>query len=352
MPRLVYGRKPAEYSNDKSRVICKNVGPREVPECVLREFENVMVSRLGIISTSNNNIIEESVEELIPKKRNTPIKRIGRYRALTSQVYIDIRGKHIQHLEGRYLLLRKSNANNYGHFLTEFLPKVYLLKKAGKLDDCRIMTSRSLSESMRTTTRDAFAALGVAPDTIFEADDDAIYRVKNLLHLSATAKQRPGWTSPIVAECCEFISDTLRKQDAETKSYQRLYISRKPSSGNRRPRNESRLIDFLESYGFKTIYTEEMTFQEEVKTFASAKLIVGIYGAGLANFLFSPRGGSVLCLVPESFPGGEFWDIASIKGHRYYSIFGKMTNPGDNDRHAEFEVDIEEFKQVVEMMMN
>ena len=46
--------------------------------------------------------------------------------------------------------------------------------------------------------------------------------------------------------------------------------------------------------GFETVYTEELSFAEQVRLFSETRCLVSIHGAGLTNLMFMPPGGHML----------------------------------------------------------
>ena len=61
--------------------------------------------------------------------------------------------------------------------------------------------------------------------------------------------------------------------------------------------NEDECASVLTRHGFRFVHPETLSFDEETKLFASAEIVVGLHGAGLANLLFCPspecRGGAL-----------------------------------------------------------
>ena len=72
--------------------------------------------------------------------------------------------------------------------------------------------------------------------------------------------------------------------------------------------------------GFAIVRPEELTFDEQVATFARARVIAGPHGAGLSNVAFAPAG----CLVFEICVDGwqAPWTLRLIRlfGHDYLPL--------------------------------
>lgn len=77
-----------------------------------------------------------------------------------------------------------------------------------------------------------------------------------------------------------------------------IYVSRQ-KSGTRKFVNGNEVENLLEKYGFTTFFLEDMTFEQQIKLFADAKVVVSMHGGGLANLIFATQGAKVLEIFPE-----------------------------------------------------
>jgi hypothetical protein len=82
-----------------------------------------------------------------------------------------------------------------------------------------------------------------------------------------------------------------------------------------------------------------MRFEEQVRTFAEAHVVVAICGAGLANVVFMPPGGTVVMLSPSSLPGAFFWDIAHHLDVEFVALWGRNDGPSGHGQHSDFWMD-------------
>ena len=53
---------------------------------------------------------------------------------------------------------------------------------------------------------------------------------------------------------------------------------------------------------FRAVFLENTPFEEQVRLFNNAKLIIGVHGAGFANNLFCKKGSIVLEITHPSIP--------------------------------------------------
>lgn len=72
--------------------------------------------------------------------------------------------------------------------------------------------------------------------------------------------------------------------------------------------------------GFVVVRTEDLSFDEQVATFARARVIAGPHGAGLNNAIFAPAGCLVLDICANSWPNSWFVRLTQLFGHNYLPV--------------------------------
>lgn len=146
----------------------------------------------------------------------------------------------------------------------------------------------------------------------------------------------------------QFIRDSLLDNKSERSFPKRLFISRKNASG-RRQYNESQILEVLTEYGFSVFYPEEYSALEQVAIFNQAEFIIGATGAAFTNLLFCNAGCKVLCLTNYDLNVSIFCTICKIFGIELTYIYDESLIPDkDSDVHADFNIDINKFKKVLQ----
>jgi len=118
-----------------------------------------------------------------------------------------------------------------------------------------------------------------------------------------------------------------------------IFISRSKASV-RRVINENALMDFLAPLGFKSYCLEDLGFNDQVKLFSKAKVVVGPHGSGLTNIVWAGDGASVIELLPENRLHPDYFQLSMALGHRYAAVICK----GANEK-GDMTVDLAEFKR-------
>jgi capsular polysaccharide biosynthesis protein len=122
----------------------------------------------------------------------------------------------------------------------------------------------------------------------------------------------------------------------------KLYIDR-TRSPNRQLQNESSLIAALNQLGFVAVRLEEHSFLSQRDLFRSARMVVGLHGAGLSNIAFCQPGTIVYELVAENYRNPcflamamnldlEYWADAFPTGGTLNDYLGPWSTPIDISR--------------------
>ncbi len=94
--------------------------------------------------------------------------------------------------------------------------------------------------------------------------------------------------------CADLIRTKIVGRNGADDRKKRIYVSRADAK-IRRITNDKDVADLLKTkYGFEICSLSGVPFAEQVALFASAEIVVGAHGAGLANCLFTKGRGTAL----------------------------------------------------------
>jgi capsular polysaccharide biosynthesis protein len=131
----------------------------------------------------------------------------------------------------------------------------------------------------------------------------------------------------------------------------RLYISRN-RAGRRRIVNEDEVTPVLRDFGFETVCAEELSFEQQVKTFSLARYIVSNHGAGLTNMLFMKDGGSVLELRHKTdCINNCYFTMSSALGVNYFYQTCAPQEPSANPHEAHLLVDVDQLEKNLTLLL-
>ena len=98
-------------------------------------------------------------------------------------------------------------------------------------------------------------------------------------------------------------------------AWRNIFISRKKAQAIRL-KNEREIREIFARNGFEIVYTEELSFQQQVECFGQAKCIIATSGAALTNTIFCQPGALIGCIIPSEHRFFMYSTIAYMLGLR------------------------------------
>lgn len=109
----------------------------------------------------------------------------------------------------------------------------------------------------------------------------------------------------------------------EKKPFRKIFISRKNTQAVRL-KNEETIREIFKNNGFEIIYTEELSFQEQIDCFGQASCVVAASGAALTNIIFCQPGAVIGCIIPEEHRFYMYSTIAHLLGLTPFFLGGEI----------------------------
>ncbi len=226
-------------------------------------------------------------------------------------VFLRWRLPEVSIVPGSVGVLTTRGSENYYHFLTDVLPRLELLDRAGAHPDSYLVNRATRFQ------RDMLDHLGLTADRCLSSDKYPHLRADELVVTSLPDPdlKTPPWIVPWLRS--RFMPESVAAP------HRRLYVGRGDKKHTRRVENEAALLGVLEPLGFEAIDPGAMSAAEQVRAFAEAECIVGPHGAGLTNLAFAPAGAAVLELFAPDYVNECFWALATtVEGLRYRYLAG------------------------------
>ena len=226
-------------------------------------------------------------------------------------------------LKGDYVLA-SSAPQGFFHWLIEFVPNVALLRDAGR--EAKLL----VPELQFSWQRETLAFAGVRPDQIVEMRQHV--HIAGELTFADRLMPNECHISPSIVPFFKALRRKARgpwPRRLFGARRRKLFISRAKAE-NRRLVNETALLERLEPLGFERIEAKSYSYADQARLFASASIIIGPHGAGLANMVFSPRDTIVIELNYATFRSTagvtSFAALAELFELKYGLVEGKAVH--------------------------
>lgn len=247
-----------------------------------------------------------------------------------------------------YLVIHHPWANYY-HWITESIPKLWLLKD--ELKDLVLIFPEDFRKNVYVTE----SLKTFSFKDIYYLPSEKNLFVKNLC-LPQLKPYSECYDPDVVREQRElYVNYVTKVLKMSTAFGKRIYVSRKLAK-KRRIQNEADVETIMQKYGFSIIYCEQLSFFQQVALFSQAEIFVSIHGAGLTNMLFMPEGSRVLELHKRMTNAHDqhslvYWRLASALGLPYYHQICDPVDPEADFFSADFIIDTDLLEKNIRMIV-
>jgi capsular polysaccharide biosynthesis protein len=258
-----------------------------------------------------------------------------KFNAFEKKIELLIQNIHPSTLKGLTLNLMGGISNNYAHWLSEILPRLFFVLQNDKLNDINILVNEKTHKNLISTIVKLVNHLHKV--NIIYVDNGILLNVENLCNVSNIGycqfEPRDAGSPPYL-----YLNPNLIRRMAlelgrgiEPKNYKKLYLER--TSNFRTIINHHEVKLLLEKYGYTTLNTDDLSFDEQVSFFKGAEFIIGPTGAAFANCIFCNDGVNINILTTKnknhfldywpSFLGGNRLNIKYLR----QSIYDESKGP-------------------------
>jgi len=236
----------------------------------------------------------------------------------------------VRRLRGEYATINNVEWRVWWHWLVDCLPRLYSLYKAYPGRKVVLLMPREMGQTFRDSLESALPPK---------------FEVRYLPSQTWVKVDRMLLPSYVSARCnghlpedyYGFIRQTVFAKyglPPVNRPVERIYVSR-AFTAHRRIVNEPELVTLLTRYGFKVCAPERLTFEEQVRLFHRAEVVISAHGSNWGNILFSGKI-KILVLYPDHQPETHIFTMAKALGQEHFYL------PGPERKvNSDFSVDLE-----------
>jgi len=231
---------------------------------------------------------------------------------------------------------------NIFHWIIDWLPRLAFLGPGVRKRDIYVVTSPLTAKFQWETLR----LCGVDEDRVVTVGNFEAIRARQLLVPSNLGEVvHPGFTAaPWVLS---YLRSTLglgalRQASVVPKAGDRIYVSRRDAS-HRRIGNEDELAARLARAGYREVALSSLPLVDQIATFTNADSVVGLHGAGLIHFAFTPERARLLEILPQSYAIPTLYLLAAGLDAEYLSYVTDLVIPGSHASFDDVAIDVADF---------
>lgn len=240
------------------------------------------------------------------------------------------------------LSLLDATATNYSHWLTEILPKAALWCHHASEQRASLLVDSGLHANIMRSLE------LVLPDDapVIKVPQGQEVCVRRLHHVSSPGhipfEPRRGaprshgtFSAPALDLVVQRIKRRLNLLDSDDMA-DVIYVRR--NAGLRNVQNVDELDALAAQLGWTTVSPERLSFDEQVRVFHSARLVIGATGAAMANLIFCRPGARVAVMMSKLAETPYFYwhNMALCRGVGVEYILCEPDCSGNDGVHANF----------------
>lgn len=252
-----------------------------------------------------------------------------------------------RHIDGKLAVLVGPAHETWGHWLTDFLPRLWVLQQAGHdLASLRYLVPSDIKPFAGALLD--LVGIPAAARISYAHWEEIITADEALLPTGLRYHNR---FASCFADATAFWLARLRQnagQTAPDASRARLFLSRATAPQERVLRNRAAITALAERNGLSVVIPEQMGIEEQAALFSGAALLAGEYGSALHNSVFMAPGTGVLALR-GAFRHPDFVQtgIAAALKQEVAYVFGASEG---SDAAYQFSIDPAAFERALAAM--
>jgi capsular polysaccharide biosynthesis protein len=317
-PRTLWEEPPVVFGANVPDIVAGRAPFISLPLYAMKLSNGFFNPAWGIVLNSNYELFEPSA--YAARWKSPDLTQVPGFASQDGTVRLNTNLLPKKILRGNLLVLNHWGSRNYGHFVLDSLPGIFLFYREILQGRLRIVTG-----TLQYWQREFLEILGVNGRQIISVENDAFVRCESLVWPSSVQGNlhRP---SPFTRIVGTYLAALIGDQGS-TAVPERIYISRarmKDNSLSRKLENEADLIRHLLQLGFTVVYPEQQSVAEQIALFSKARVIVGESGAGMANIIFAPPSCSVIEIMPELKNRVWIKQLCGLFGFSWFCVYASV----------------------------
>jgi len=253
----------------------------------------------------------------------------------------------VRHVAGQAAIIHGPGYNVFGHWLADFLPRLYVLRRAGfDIGTLKFIVPRELDRFAFEFLR----LIGIPSENLVLHDQKTELLQPDELIVPTVMRLRNRF-SPLIGTASRFWIEMVLAHAGvppATARGRKLLVSRGQNQHSRSLASREAIEARAAAAGYEIVYPERLGLVEQIALFRSAGRIIGEYGSGLHGAIHAPAGAAICALRGTSHhPGFVQSGLAEGFGHHLGYVFG------ETPRFAQDQVvtiDEEEFSRALAAM--
>lgn len=320
------------------------------PEIYLADLSNITVTGGSSILLSNRECLYDPF--IMDTDHRLDIKFSNVLGEVGDKIIVEL--KTIKRVIPEAIFLMGFASYNYYHFTIEIMSRLRYVDSYEEYQHLPILVDKVMTQIPQFM--ELLDRFNINKHPIIVIGSDETLLVKKLIYPSANT-----WMPINVKE-----RELIRTQDflmarsglENIRSYipeipvlasRKIFISRRNLTTTRLG-NEGIISKLFEKNGFEIVYTEGMTYEQQVTLFRGAVCVAAASGAALTNMVYCQPGTKIICIIPKEYRFFMYSTMAYLLGLCPVFLDAKVTERTAYTASDVFELDQEYCERFLETL--
>jgi capsular polysaccharide biosynthesis protein len=197
------------------------------------------------------------------------------------------------------------NCNAFGHWISEYLPRLAAALLSGILPDVPVLIDTDIArqhrESLSLLLPQDAPIIEISPGQIVEVGK--LWYTPTYYYAPVLAKMNDRYSDDLiaappdrVARLVTFMKDRFRARIGDATGPARIFLARRPGLPHRRLVNHPAIEAVAVRKGFSVIHMEDHDFAEQLRLIGNARCVTGPEGSAFFLAFFADRGARIAIL--------------------------------------------------------
>tara|TARA_Y100001958_G_C21241025_1_gene568763 strand:- start:1762 stop:2853 length:1092 start_codon:yes stop_codon:yes gene_type:complete len=321
---IIY-KKPSKFITSKNFYVTKiknNKGLTSTYKIFKENKVNVFSDDLYNISIFRNDTLISNCSLQLDVKGNKKNKK-------ENYVFKNGTPKIKRNIKGPVLILSQgASGYNYFHWFFDILPKIYIVKKKYNLNYFNYLYLPKIKFDYQKQTLNI---LKIPIKKILDSKKNKHFYSDEIVTCEHPYFKKSKWWDNYTNIPDWIVNENLKNfkknqiKNNSAKIYKKIYIDR---SDTTHPHNQisniKEIYKILKKYNFKIIKLAHISFNNQIKLFNNAKIIIAPHGAGLKNLIYCKKKTVIIELKEKSFSKNHLYQhLSKICELKHFTICSK-----------------------------
>jgi capsular polysaccharide biosynthesis protein len=251
-------------------------------------------------------------------------------------------------------------AEHWGHFLLQYLCKLYYMKEAGLFENkITILFPDYQDHQIRQIVSEFISGFPQVNCEYIDADTEV--KCNKLIFVPTTSIQTntvkhlsiiDGVIPKCVTDRLKFylVDPLVAKSNTAYIRSSKIYLVRRGMDNKRTLINYKEIEAYFTSLGFQLVEPHLLSLEEKVSVFSNASIVVGPFGSAFSNLIFCKKKTKVLLFYSFAFIEDTF--ISGITKNLDLDVLSVMGNDEKDHIHSSYTINLNKIKSAYKDLLN